>query len=280
MKKIICTRGIPASGKTSWSKEQWGFHITKDALRRQYPDKKEAEIVDLERNIINKEVEKETPLIIIDNTHLWEYNKHIEYYKALAKANNYIFEIKDFYCSVEQAIKRDKREHPVWEEVIRRLAKTAVNWWLPKYPIFNTITSNSRPVCAIFDIDWTLAWATDRDIYDFKKVIDDKVNPYVATMLKAMKEINCRIIIVSWRDNSCFEQTVSWLNKNGIEYDNILMRATWDKRGDEVVKKELYEQHIKDIYNVFAVFDDRNKVVDMWRLECNLPTYQVWYGNF
>jgi len=57
------------------------------------------------------------------------------------------------------------------------------------------------------------------------------------------------------------------------------MRNDSDTRCDTIVKREMYEEHIEPIYNVVAVFDDRNRVVDMWR-ELNLPVYQVWYGDF
>ena len=43
--------------------------------------------------------------------------------------------------------------------------------------------------------------------------------------------------------------------------------------------KELYEKYIKDSYNVLCVFDDRQKVVDMWREE-GLLCCQVYYGDF
>lgn len=39
----------------------------------------------------------------------------------------------------------------------------------------------------------------------------------------------------------------------------------WDTRCDTIVKREIYEEHIKDKYNVLFVIDDRVKVVDMWR---------------
>jgi hypothetical protein len=42
------------------------------------------------------------------------------------------------------------------------------------------------------------------------------------------------------------------------------MRPEGDTRPDEVVKRELYKEHIKGKYNVIAVFDDRAKVCRMW----------------
>ena len=57
------------------------------------------------------------------------------------------------------------------------------------------------------------------------------------------------------------------------------MRKKGDHRKDSIVKKELYEEHIKNRYEVLCVFDDRNQVVDMWREE-GLLCCQVYYGDF
>jgi hypothetical protein len=43
------------------------------------------------------------------------------------------------------------------------------------------------------------------------------------------------------------------------------MRELGDSRPDAVVKQEMYEEYIKDKYNVLAVFDDRPSVVAFWR---------------
>jgi len=58
------------------------------------------------------------------------------------------------------------------------------------------------------------------------------------------------------------------------------MRASDDNRKDAIIKKEIYHKYIEPNYNINAVFDDRNQVVDIWRLELGLPCYQVFYGNF
>ena len=45
------------------------------------------------------------------------------------------------------------------------------------------------------------------------------------------------------------------------------------------MKEEIYDQYIKDKYNVAAVFDDRDRVVKMWR-DKGLLCCQVYYGDF
>ena len=58
------------------------------------------------------------------------------------------------------------------------------------------------------------------------------------------------------------------------------MRKTDDFRQDSIVKKELFDQYIKDKYFVEYWLDDRDQVVKMVREELGLLCLQVYYGNF
>lgn len=57
------------------------------------------------------------------------------------------------------------------------------------------------------------------------------------------------------------------------------MRRKGDYRPDEIIKKEIFDNYILGQYDVICVFDDRNKVVDIWR-ENKLLTCQVEQGDF
>jgi hypothetical protein len=57
------------------------------------------------------------------------------------------------------------------------------------------------------------------------------------------------------------------------------MRDEGDHRSDEVVKKEIYENYIAPWWDVVCVFEDRNRVVKMWR-DIGLLVAQVWDGDF
>ena len=76
--------------------------------------------------------------------------------------------------------------------------------------------------------------------------------------------------------------TIKWLDKN-IAYSesgwDLIMRSKGDHRSDTEIKKEIYDKYIKDKYNVMCVFEDRDKVVKMWRDE-GLLCNQVYYGDF
>jgi hypothetical protein len=57
------------------------------------------------------------------------------------------------------------------------------------------------------------------------------------------------------------------------------MRKHNDYRSDDIVKKEMYFEYIQPKYNVVCVFDDRDKVVKMWR-DLGILCCQVYYGDF
>ena len=57
------------------------------------------------------------------------------------------------------------------------------------------------------------------------------------------------------------------------------MRAAKDTRGDDVVKAELFDAHIRRRFHVRVVLDDRDRVVALWR-RLGLPCWQVDYGDF
>lgn len=295
-KKIICTRGVPASGKTTWANaEILATRFNKDDIRNEFTnrdislelDRKAFEkmVIDIERDRVELALEEWIEYIIIDNTHLkyknWTENKHISFYKELAKAYWYEFEIKEFYINQEVAILRDKIRwlewgRSVWEKVIRRFFK---NMTTPrKYPANPTFKPYDKELeeAVIVDIDWTLAFMDGkRSPYDYSEVKWDRFNYRLWALIK---KLNCKVIILSGREDWCEAETISWLTEHRFNYE-LHMRKSGDNRCDTIVKKELYWQYIENKYNVLAVFDDRDRVVDTWR-ELGLPTYQVWYWDF
>ena len=92
-------------------------------------------------------------------------------------------------------------------------------------------------------------------------------------------QILSRIILLSGRPDDCREPTKQFLKKNKIPYDELFMRKSGDQRKDAIIKRELYEENIRDKYNVRFILDDRDQVVDMWR-QLGLPCFQVNYGKF
>ena len=114
----------------------------------------------------------------------------------------------------------------------------------------------------------------------------DSPNPPVFSLANMIEYVNDRevtkveIVIFSGRDGSCRIETEDWLGKYEVKYDQLHMREAGDNRKDSIVKRELFDTHIKGKYNVLYVVDDRNQVVDMWRNELGLTCFQVAEGDF
>lgn len=140
--------------------------------------------------------------------------------------------------------------------------------------------------CIICDLDGTLAIDQQRGWYEYAKVIDDPVDTRLLRIIKNYLKQKVRIFFLTGREDIGVsrEMTRTWLEKHLPEFEyvfdyNLIMREKGDRRGDQITKKELYEKYIKDYYNVLCVFDDRQKVVDMWR-EQGLLCCQVAKGDY
>lgn len=115
------------------------------------------------------------------------------------------------------------------------------------------------------DIDGTLACHTPhRGPYDEHLVHLDTALPTVKVIRSLLHE-EYKVIFFSGRTDKCKEATSDWLEYHLNEVPELYMRKQRDFRSDDIVKEELYNEHIKGKYNVLGVFDDRPKVVRMWR---------------
>tara|TARA_Y100001937_G_scaffold128777_1_gene207910 strand:+ start:729 stop:1199 length:471 start_codon:yes stop_codon:yes gene_type:complete len=150
----------------------------------------------------------------------------------------------------------------------------------------------------IFDLDGTLAnieerrklSTKDNGKMDWDKFFDpenirlDKPNPAVIKMAQVLAESGHMIAILSGRSKGTQLTTKSWLNRNNVPYHIIKMRPTskeWMYMPDDELKQhwldDLFPGDIRD--RIVAVFDDRQKVVDMWRKN-GLTCMQVAPGDF
>lgn len=91
------------------------------------------------------------------------------------------------------------------------------------------------------------------------------------------------IVYVSGRPERCRPATQAWLKKHkfnlALHDAKLYMRADGDYRADDIVKRELLERIRDDGYFPQMAFDDRDRVVAMWR-EAGIPCAQVAPGNF
>lgn len=292
MQKVILTKGLPASGKSTWAKEQVDKdHIYKrismDDLRQMIDNNywdgdKTEEFIRKIRNSMIKDCLTSGYNIIVDATNLDPKHEKtireiIEIYNIFNTENKAELEIKSFLdVPIEECIARDaKRINKVGEKVIRGMAK--------KYNIKNPTKiipyDPSLPDAIIVDVDGTLAHNnTGRGFFDWKRVNEDTCDEDITEVLIRMAKDN-KIIVLSARMDCCEAITRGWLCDNGVPCNKLIMRKTGDYRPDEVVKEEIYHNEIEGKYNVLFVMDDRNKVVKMWR-SLGLKCWQVASGDF
>ncbi len=137
------------------------------------------------------------------------------------------------------------------------------------------------------DIDGTIALMgkgdpARRGPYDWARVGEDDPCAPVLDLVRILG-LHFPVLFVSGRDEVCRPETLKWLVGHGmldLRDDGLLfMRRHKDNRGDDVVKREIYEEHIEPRYEVRWVLDDRNRVVAMWR-SLGLTVLQVADGDF
>jgi hypothetical protein len=73
------------------------------------------------------------------------------------------------------------------------------------------------------------------------------------------------------------EQTIDWLEAFNVPYNHLRMRAAGDFSKDEELKRQWIEEY--KLEHILCVFDDRQKVVDMWR-SLGLACFQVASEDF
>jgi hypothetical protein len=124
------------------------------------------------------------------------------------------------------------------------------------------------PRTVIFDLDGTVALRdkgpNGRDPYDMTRVGEDAPNEDILTLARLLHQ-GVTVMFVSGRDETARKQTELWLQHHFGSHDFYLyMRETNDMRPDETIKLEILE-NVRKNWKIIATFDDRNRVVDMWR---------------
>ena len=97
--------------------------------------------------------------------------------------------------------------------------------------------------------------------------------------MQAAKRDGLEVIFCSGREDTARETTVQWIAEHVEVPGRLYMRAAGDRRKDAIVKRDLFDRHIRHEYDVRYVLDDRQQVVDMWRA-LGLTVFQVARGDF
>lgn len=133
----------------------------------------------------------------------------------------------------------------------------------------------------VFDIDGTLANIDHRLHFvrnkpknwpAFDRAIPyDAVNEPVAAVYRKFRdtkeEAGHNLVLASGRNERSREATEKWLHSNQLHgWDSLYMRQADDYRPDDEIKEEILEQIVRDWgRKPDMVFDDRSRVVRMWR---------------
>jgi predicted kinase len=298
MQEVIMLRGLPASGKSTWARQQVinnpGKYkrVNKDELRETLDvsvwTKANETFVEKTRDFIISQALEQGKSVIIDDTNI--NPKHEKRVKELvleysaSSGNDVNFFVKEFIVDLAELLKRDRnRENPVGASVIKRMhsqwtghlgdypGNEYVQHLGPEYPWLTVWERDNKLQGAyIFDVDGTLSLLNGRNPYDGTNAVEDLENYPVTRVLTRLSEmtdkpfLNNKIIIFTGRDGKYRKETEDWLDLHNIHYDEFYIRAEGDDRKDSVIKKEMYETHVKGRYQILGVFDDRPQVRRMW----------------
>jgi len=314
MPKLVILRGLPASGKTTWTRNFIArelalgntkvVNVCRDDLRAMHglgktPSDFEGMITVLQHTMIRTGL-KEGCTVLSSDTNLKA--RHVKELLKIAALFNAAVEYVDFDVPLDECIKRDAlRFGSVGEAVIKSFHDRYMsNGKFPPRPTLETKVTEfesyrpdiTLPKAYIVDIDGTIAGMQGRSPYDLTRVSEDFPHKDVITLIGELRQLDYHILLVSGREATCLTDTLNWLNRHaptlyvragydGLANDASLlyMRKSGDYRQDTLIKYEIFNDFIRNRYNVVGVFDDRDSVVQMWR-EIGLRVYQVANGDF
>jgi predicted kinase len=277
--QVVLTKGLPGSGKSTWAKAQVAKYpdrfkrVNKDDLRDMLHDGKfskanERSVERARDSLVMLFIEQGFD-VIVDDTNL--ASRHFDHLSQLVNGIANVH-VQDFtHVPIAECIKRDLlRARSVGERVIRDMHNRHL-----VAPVSPPTYDPQLRDCIVVDLDGTLAIITDRSPYDAANCERDALNHPVANITAKYQHV----VLCSGRQVEHREPTERWLASNGVQYDELWMRATGDNRQDSIIKEELYRAHIEGRWNVLFVLDDRQQVVDTWR-RLGLTCLQVAPGDF
>lgn len=299
IKTIWLLKGIPASGKSTWTLEQLKRYpgkykrTNRDSLRAMLDGdlhnwNNEKFVVRLRDTIVERSLGSGFD-VIVDDTNFPNKNWTAMCDIAMRIGNVRVVE-KYFPVELKEALKRNaQRERKVPEDVIENFFKKYINKNLQVRDEFFPIAEQSiykewepkKEKAILVDVDGTIAVnKSGRSPYDMTRLLEDTPNIPVCELVKEFHQKGYTVLVASGREDCGRKDTELWLERNEIPYKHLFMRKTGDNRKDFIIKEEIYHQHIKQEYDVRYVLDDRRQVVEVWRHKLQLCCLQVAFGDF
>ena len=292
MSSLTIIRGVSGSGKSttvnSWLRQ--GTHdisVSRDVIRESLGVVDERYVTEIEHGLIDHYLGRGLR-VISDNTNIeWRFVRAITDigYKHNADVDVVVLDVPLDDCISRNAQRSASGGRFVPEDVIKRqYSRFQNNKKLKlKKPEVLELERYTKPdngnKAIIVDIDGTLAHMSGRSPFDWDRVGEDTVDEAVANIIRLAEQDGYVIIIMSGRDSVCRDETAGWLFDNNIPYNHLYMREKDDSRKDSIIKLELFNKFVRNMYQVDFVLDDRDQVVKLWR-DLGLKCLQVNYGNF
>lgn len=303
MLKVILCVGIPACGKSTWSKEEvrkdpeGTMRINRDDLRNMlsnyhFTDSNEKIVTELKEYALVQGL-KRGRNVIIDETNL--NRRNFDDVCNIVRSLNIDCMVmeKPFYIELDEAIARDNARTGsahVSEEVVRRFWKksggTQHKYYKPRVEILKRgnkysridpmVQDESLPRAVIFDNDGTISLIHEgRSPYDASTCDLDDPHKHVIECMKLYYNAGYKILFVSGREEKDRAPTERFYQEYfpEVKYE-LFMRPTGDMRKDVIIKEEIFNNCIKDKYFVAGWFDDRLQV-SKWVYESGLPLFRV-----
>jgi predicted kinase len=296
-KVIFIIRGLPASGKSTFA-QAWvaerpdeRARVNRDDIRFNtfgryvLPNDLEMVITKIEHATIAALL-RAGKSVIIDNTNLRA--KNVKPYLIMAKEAGAEVIHRDFPVELDELLRRNnQRARKVDEAYIQKVYKNFTRRGsFGTFPTLDEevqaeaaaryIPDETLPAAWIVDVDGTLADIIPggRSPYDFTRVLEDEVHEHVARLVRMLHAQGKQILITSGRSDASQADTEVWLQANDIPYDYVFMRKDGDSRKDSIIKREIFDEHIRQQFNVEGVLDDRLQVSITWH-QLGLPLFRV-----
>ena len=292
-KKLILTRGIQGSGKSTWARKwveedpEHRIRINNDDIRNMlgvyWVTSREGLVSDIKKRTAQYAMYRNYD-IVVDNMNLnpkevkfwedlvWAHNETVGNNSELKdKYDSYEIEFKDFFIPLEECIRRDAmRSNPIGEKTIRdtwRRYKHFIQTSEVERYVNNLKRYEGKPKCIVIDMDSTVCFnMSKRPWYGegaAEGMVDDVPNTGVCDIIRQLQE-QYLIVVATGRDTSQEEVTKQWLARQGINVDEYFFRTNGDyRKGVEIKKEEITA--ILEKYDIVAIFEDCEPIVQMYR---------------
>lgn len=285
---LLLTRGLPASGKTTYARN-WvaedpdhRARLNRDDLRKSLfagegilPHAQEEVVTQVQQSAARALLTKGTS-VVVDDMNLRA--RYVKDWIKLANKAGATFNMADIDTPVDECVRRDQlREYydlrSVGEGVIRDLhrrfpdRKPVVFDQVDDFQgeIYHRPPAGDFPRVYLVDIDGTMAHNTGgRGWYEWDRVGEDEPAINVIETVQALSLAGYGIVVMSGRDEECREATKEWLDLHHVPFRYLAMRPKGDMRKDAVVKLELFDRHVRGLFDVVGVIDDRMSVARLW----------------